>query len=151
MGTVLGDPANNEKRAELLALVIKLSEARIRGQFEILESVATEDVVVRLVGNRALSPFAGVFRGVKAARAALENLSIEFEYRDMKLDHLMIDGDQVGMRWTGILRNRGTSAQAQFEGFVHIIFRDDLICEYAAFIDTAGMAYLADWHQKLAS
>ncbi len=150
MGTALDDHSNNEKRSRLLALVMKMSEARIRGQFEILESVATEDVVVRLVGNRALSPFAGVFNGVQAARASLENLSIEFEYRNMKLDHLMIDGNQVGMRWSGTLRNRGTSAQALFEGFVHIIFRGDLICEYTAFIDTAGMAHLADWHQMQA-
>ena len=126
---------------------MKLAEARLRGQFEVLESIATEDIVVRLVGNRALSPFAGTFKGKRAGRSALENLSIEFEYRDVKMDHLMIDGDQVGMRWSGTLKNRGTSAQAHFEGFVHVIFRDGLVAEYAAFLDTAAMAYLADWNK----
>lgn len=132
-------------REKLLALVLQLAQARLLGQFEVLESIATDDVVVKLVGNRALSPFAGTFIGKAAGRSALENLSIEFEYRDVKMEHVMVDGDQVGMRWSGKLRNRGTSAQAHFEGFVRVIFRDQLVREYAAFIDTAAMAQLADW------
>lgn len=124
---------------------MQLAEARVRGQFEILEKIATDDVVVKIVGNRALSPFAGVYRGKAAGRAVLENLSIEFEYRDLQMRHIMIDNDQVGMRWTGVLRNRGTSAQANFEGFIHVIFRDELVCEYAAFMDTAALAQLTDW------
>ena len=136
------------KREKLLTRVMQLADARLRGQFDILEAIATDDVVVKLVGNRALSPFAGIFKGKAAARSALENLSIEFEYRDVRMDHLMIDGDQVGMRWSGTLRNRGTSAQADFEGFVHVIFRNEKVCEYAAFLDTAAMAHLADWPQN---
>ena len=140
------DAQAKEKREKLLAIIMQLVDARLRGQFEILEAIAADDVIVKLVGNRALTPFAGTFRGKSACRTALENLSIEFEYRDVRLEHMLIDGDQAGMRWSGTLRNRGTSAQANFEGFIHIIFVNELITEYVAFIDTAAMAYLADWH-----
>lgn len=140
--------AQANRRDKLFSLIMQLADARLRGQFEVLEAIATDDVVVKLVGNRALSPFAGNYRGKAAGRAVLESLSIEFEYRDVKLDHIMIDNDQVGMRWSGILRNRGTSAQAHFEGFIHVIFRGELICEYAAFMDTAAIAQLADWPQS---
>jgi ketosteroid isomerase-like protein len=135
-------------RDKLFARIMQLADARLKGQFDILESIATDDVVVKVVGNRALSPFAGTFRGKAAGRGVLEALSIEFEYKDVRLDHIMIDNNQVGMRWSGTLRNRGTSAQAHFEGFIHVIFRGELVCEYAAFMDTAAIAQLADWPQS---
>jgi len=133
------------KREDMLAVIMKLAEARVQARYDVLEASATEDIVVTINGNRLFTPFAGKFHGIPAARSALERLSIEFDYRNVEMKHIMIDGDQVGMRWRGVLRNRGTSAQDEFEGFLHLSFRDGKVCEYAAFVDTAALARLADW------
>ena len=138
-------PAGAEnKRAQRLDLIMKLMEARIQARFDVLEVIALPDVVVRIIGDSAFSPFAGTFKGRQAARAALERLSVEFEYTQVNVEYIMVDGDQVALRWRGELRNRGTSARGEFEGFLHIVFRDDLVSEYVAYVDTAALARLAD-------
>ena len=119
-------------------------DARLRARFDLLEAIATDDVLVKISGDRVFSPFAGTYRGKESARRALERLSIEFEYTKVTTDYLMIDGDQAGLRWHGVLPNRGTSAQAEFEGFVHIVFENNLVKEYVAFLDTAAVARLAE-------
>lgn len=119
--------------------------ARAVNDFDYLESMCTADVVFRVVGDRAFSPFVGTYIGREAARKVLENISVEFVYHDLTMTHIMVDGDQVGLRWTGNMRNRGTGASAEFEGFIHLVFEGDLVREYAAFVDTARMASLMDW------
>jgi hypothetical protein len=130
-------------RAARIALVERIMVARVIGDFDYLESVSTSDIVVKLIGDTALLPYCGERRGRKEARQALEQTHIEFSFHDMKIDHIMIDGDQVGLRWTGVLRNRGTGASGKFEGFTHLIFRDNLICEYFTLVDTASMSRLS--------
>lgn len=136
--------AGQDNRRRKQELILKLMDARLRARFDVLESIAAADILVKIAGDRVFSPFAGTYRSKEAARRALERLSIEFEYLKVSTDYMMIDGDQAGLRWHGVLRNRGTSAQAEFEGFVHIVFENDLVKEYVAFIDTAALARLAD-------
>ncbi|MBM3607259.1 MAG: nuclear transport factor 2 family protein [Alphaproteobacteria bacterium] len=139
----ISQPAVDDNRPRKLAIVTQLMEARLRARFDVLEAIAIDDVTVRILGDRVFSPFAGSYHGKPSARAALERLSIEFEYLNVKTEYVMVDGDQVGLRWRGILRNRGTSAQGEFEGFVHIVFSGDRVKEYVAYIDTAALARLA--------
>lgn len=133
-----------QNRARKLDIVLKLIDARLRSRFDVLEAIACPDVVVRIIGDKAVSRFAGTFKGRVAARSILEALSIEFDYVKFETDYIMVDGDQVALRWHGDLRHRGTNAQGQFEGFIHIVFRGELVAEYAAYIDMASLAKLSD-------
>ena len=117
--------------------------ARMSGDFDFLESICTPDVVLRLVGDKAEIPNTGVYEGMQAARQAMERVHVEFSFHDMKPEYIMVDGDQIGIRWKGILRNRGTGASANFEGFTHLIFDGDKIKEYFALVDTGSMSRLA--------
>ncbi len=130
-------------RSQRLALVERIMLARVTGDFDYLESISAPDIVVKLVGDKALIPDAGLYRSVKEARRALENVNIEITFHNMKQEYIMLDGEQVGIRWTGTLRNRGTGASAEFEGFTHLVFENGLIKEYFALVDTASMSALA--------
>jgi len=130
-------------RAERKALVERITVARIVGDFDYLESASAPDIIVKLIGAPDLFPYCGEYHGRRDARQALEQAHIEFSFHDMKLDHILIDGEKVAVRWRGTLRNRGTGASGHFEGFTHLIFEAGLIKEYFTFIDTAAMRALA--------
>lgn len=146
MGLLHNKPVDSQSsfRAERLALIERIMLARVAGDFDYLESVSAPDVVVKLIGDRALIPYAGVYRGVKEARRALEAVHIEFIFLNMKPEYVMVDGEQVGIRWTGIIRSRGTGASAPFEGFTHLIFENNLLKEYFALVDTASISKLSN-------
>ena len=132
-----------DSRAARAALVERILLARVMGDFDFLESISAPDIVVKLIGDRALFAYCGEYHGRKDARQALEQAYIEFSFHNMNIDHMLIEGDQVVMRWSGVLRNRGTGARGHFEGFTHLIFEDGLVKEYYALVDTASMGKLA--------
>lgn len=117
--------------------------ARVNGDFDYLESISCDNIVVQLIGNKVIIPYCGVHEGKKAARHALEQVHVNVSFHNLNLDHIMIDGDQVGLRWSGVLRSRGTGASGFFQGFTHLIFENGLIKEYFALVDTATMNELA--------
>ncbi|MGD9713737.1 MAG: nuclear transport factor 2 family protein [Beijerinckiaceae bacterium] len=130
-------------KEQRIALVERILAARVAGDFDYLQSMSAPDIVVTLMGDRSIIPNCGVFHGVAEAREALERVFIEFSFHDMKITHIMVDGEQVGLRWKGILRNRGTGASGQFEGFAHLIFQGGKIREYFSLVDTAAMSRLS--------
>lgn len=118
--------------------------ARVTGNFDYLESICTPDVRIKLVGDKEHIPYAGEYCGVHLVRQVLEQAHVDFSYHNMRPDHILVDGDEVAIRWTGTLRNRGTGASADFEGFTHLIFENDRIKEYFALVDTSAMNRLMD-------
>jgi ketosteroid isomerase-like protein len=129
-------------RAQRVALVERILQARVNGDFNCLEALSAPDIVVKLIGDAVLFSYCGEYHGRADARHALERVHVEFSFHDMMIDHLMVDGEQAAMRWNGILRNRGTGASAHFEGFTHLIFENGLIKEYYSLVDTATMGTL---------
>lgn len=132
----------SNSRAERVALVERILMARVMGDFDYLESVSTPDIVVKLIGDVAIFPYCGTVQGKPDARKALEQVYIDFKFENMKIIHIMIDGDHVGFRWEGVLRHRGTGACGDFEGFTHLIFENNLIKEYYTLVDTASLSKL---------
>jgi len=76
---------------------------------------------------------------------AIRRIDVHFEFLDMEDRTCIVDGDNVAIRWTGRWRNRGSGNSVDLEGFAHLVFEGDLVKEYTTFLDTAGLARLADW------
>ena len=133
------------RRASVEALIRTLFDARMSRDVERSRPYLAPDIVYRMVGHRSYSPFSGEFRGPDAVIKGVRELNIEFEYQEMKIDRILIDGDNVAIRWHGRWRNRGTGASADFEGFAHLVFKDGKVAEYTNFVDTALAANIAGW------
>lgn len=129
----------SQKQNERIAQIQRIVEARRTGDTRLLESVFSPDVTMRLVGRRPLAPFAGTYKGLQAVSEVIWAMRIDFEFLDVETGRMLIDGNSAGVHWAGTLRNRGTSKRADFEGFMLLVFEDDLVVEYIAFIDTAGL------------
>jgi len=134
-----------ENRSEKLKLLAQLLNDRLSGEYGRLASALTDDVVYRVVGDRLTCPFAGTAVGIRAMLDAIRRIDVHFEFLDMEDRTCIVDGDNVAIRWTGRWRNRGSGNSVDLEGFAHLVFEGDLVKEYTTFLDTAGLARLADW------
>ena len=122
-----------------------LFEGRFDRDLNGLRRFLAPDVVYRMVGHRTHSPFSGAFRGPDAVINGVQTLNIEFEFAGMTIDRILIDGNDVGVRWHGRWRNRGTNAAANFEGFAHLEIIDGKVKSYTNFVDTALVADISGW------
>ncbi len=132
-------------RARIAALIKVLFEARFDRDLVALKRYLSPDMVYRMVGHRIYSPFSGEFKGPDAVVAGVQNMNIEFEFSNMSIDRMLIDGNDVGVRWHGRWRNRGTNASATFEGFAHLEIENGLVKSYTNFVDTALVANISGW------
>lgn len=132
-------------RERFVAMIKILFKARFARDLEEVRPFLAPDIVYRMVGKRGQSPFAGEFRGPDAVLTGVHNMNIEFEFYDMSLDKILIDGNDVGVRWHGRWKNRGTNAAADFEGFAHLEFENGLVKSYTNFVDTALVADISGW------
>ncbi len=133
------------EREQVLELIKVLFRTRFARDIDQLRPFVAPDIVYRMVGHRTHTPFSGVFRGPDAVMTGLRNLHIEFEFTNMSLDKVLIDGNDAGVRWHGRWKNRGTNASADFEGFAHLEFENGLVKSYTNFVDTALVANISGW------
>jgi len=132
-----------EKRQQRTEQAKRIMLARFAGEFDVLQTYFSPDISMSLIGNRALTPFGGTYNGIAEVRRIMMQIAVEFEFTDVRIKHLLIDGDQTGLHWGATLRNRGTSVRDALEGFTILVFEDDLVKRYIAFTDTASISQLA--------
>ena len=137
--------ARFEERWKIKELVEFLFRCRFEADIDVLRPFMAPDIVYRMIGCREHSPFSGEFHGPDAVVEGERRLNAEFAYQNMTIDHILIDGEHIGIRWHGSLRNHGTNATGEFEGFAHLEIVDGFVKSYTNFIDTALMADISGW------
>ncbi|MCC2098222.1 MAG: nuclear transport factor 2 family protein [Hyphomicrobiales bacterium] len=133
------DVQNHNWKGSREALLESVLHARAMGDFDFLESACTDDVLIRLIGDVRYFPYCGDSRGAAESRSKLTQIYIDFIFEDMKIDNIVLDGDQACFRWSGVFRNRGTGASREFEGMTYVLFRGEKICEYVTALDVATL------------
>src|SRR5205085_1780330 len=110
-----------------------------------LMTMCTEDCEMHLHGGGRFPVFSGRFVGRAAVRAKLQELSALFEHLEVLPKDFTIVGDMAVLHVVTRVRNRGTGPAKEVEGVIEVRFRGDLFCHSGHYVDTAALAYLADW------
>jgi ketosteroid isomerase-like protein len=128
---------NTLDRDNLEALVRRFwSERLTDGRGAVLRH-CDADVVFRVLGG-AGSPQPCLHEGREAVLEAVRTIDTNLEFRSFEIIDLIVDGDEVALRWLASLRPRGTGVTGDLAVFDLIGIRNSRIVTYASFLDTDG-------------
>ncbi len=125
--------------AEKMAMVYA---AYSEGDAEPLINLMADDGVVRYVAAPQSAAFVDSYIGPEGARAAVANITQEFEWLSFNNLELIAEGDCVIGVTGGRLRHRGTGSETSMHLADVTRFENGKIAEFVEFFDSAG---LADW------
>jgi ketosteroid isomerase-like protein len=103
---------------------------------------AADDVHFRILGGPPSLPGPWAFDGKPNVIEAVRAIDTNLEFLSFEIVDLILDGQEVALRWHARLRNRGTGVLGDLAVFDHIVLRDGLIARYEEFLDTDGFRRL---------
>ena len=127
-------------RADLVAHIRSIYEARLRKDFDTVLSACHPDICVRIVGNPAASPVFGTRVGRHGVLSAIEATDSLFEFLDFMIEDILVDGTGIAVRCWMRLKATQTGVVTELDVFDHFRLADGLIVEYTQFLDTASLA-----------
>ncbi len=92
------------------------------------------DVVVRYNCVKEGIPVPGVWIGRQALAESIRQVDIEYEWRDVEITDIIVDGDRAAVRWRAFWRNRGSGAPGVMELAHFLRFADGVIVEMDEFL-----------------
>jgi ketosteroid isomerase-like protein len=102
-----------------------------------------DDGVFCIIGRICDYSFSGVFRGRRQITDLFRRIAGEVELSDHRILNLVIDGDQVGLRRSVVVRHRGTAARTRLILGNLVRMRDGKIAEVHEYADTAWLKRLS--------
>lgn len=136
-------------REDYIAIARDIYGKRARGDNEPGLAYFHEDATYRLIGSRSLIHAAGLRVGKTEIRECWRVFDVDFEMLSFEVDDLAFDYPCCSfMSWRMRLRNRGTGAEAEFDGVDHVRWRDFKIAEWTRYFDTALIAALGESDRK---
>lgn len=140
MSNVRGSLRSVPTRADLVAHIRSIYEARLRKDFDTVLEACHPDICIRIVGNPAASPFFGTRVGRHGVRSIIEAVDGLYEYRDFMIEDILVDGDGVAVRCWLRLKTIQTGVVTELDVFDHFRLSDGLIVEFTQFLDTASLS-----------
>jgi uncharacterized protein (TIGR02246 family) len=119
-----------------------LYSARTSGDSEEFASYFAPDARMIIVGNPAMSPGSGMRIGREGIARHIDMLHEINGYLGFTIDHVVIEGEHVVVRWTAEVRCLDSGRTGSFEVLDHLRIKDGMIVEMTHFFDTGGMAIL---------
>jgi ketosteroid isomerase-like protein len=144
--TLIEDRPHNlpgETRREFLERAVRaILELRSKGDVEAMLEWAAPDFSYRPLGEWSKPPYVPDQCDRRAFGEALRLFNIEYEVLDSEIHELLIDGDRVAAHRTARTRNRGAGATVNVDAWDVFRFRDNVVVEFAAYLDTATLLKL---------
>jgi ketosteroid isomerase-like protein len=140
LSNVRGSLRSVPTRADLVAHIRSIYEARLRKDFDTVLAACHPDICIRIVGNPAASPFFGTRVGRHGVLSAIEAVDNLFEYLDFMIEDILVDGNGIAVRCWLRLKAIQTGVVTELDVFDHFRLSDGLIVEYTQFLDTATIA-----------
>jgi ketosteroid isomerase-like protein len=107
-----------------------------------LEQYFAPDAVLRLLGSPIAMGGPKTFEGLPAIIDIVRQIDTTLEFVSFTIIELLIDGNEVGCRWSAVFRNRGTGAVVNLGVFDHIVVVDGRIKSYSEYFDTDAFGRL---------
>jgi ketosteroid isomerase-like protein len=130
-----------DQAAATRELISRLHQAR--WDHEAFVEFFREDCAFRIIGQVPDYPFSGVYVGKRGVRDLLRRIDDQIEMTDGKILNLLIDGDQVALRRSVVVRHHGTAARTRLFVANVITLQDGRVREICEHIDTAWLKKLA--------
>ncbi len=131
-----------EQRARIEAVIRAAYEARRRGDLDGVMAHFAPRAQFMLVGSPAASPVPLSAMGNAAVREVLRRLMASFEFSEVELRLLLIEGDKAAVHWSARVRVPASGQEAETELLDLISFEGDKIVLFKQFADTALAARL---------
>ena len=129
-------------RTRIEAVVRAAYEARQRGDLDGVMAHFAPRAQFVLVGSSAASPVPASALGAAAVREVLRRLMASFEFSDVQLRAIMVEGDRAAVHWSARVRVPASGKEATTELIDLLAFEDDKIVSFRQFADTALAAQL---------
>jgi ketosteroid isomerase-like protein len=138
---------NTLDRDNLEALVRAFWSERLADSRAAVLRHSDPDIVFRILGG-AGRPQPCIFNGREAVLEAVRNIDMNLEFRSFEIIDLIVDGNEVALRWLASLRHRGTGVVGDLAVFELIKIERALITSYTSFLDTDGFHRLITGHPQ---
>jgi ketosteroid isomerase-like protein len=139
---------NRELQIERLR---KIAVLRFTGRIDELMAHFAEDCEMYVGGGAQFAPLSGYSIGRDEIRTRLKSFNIVLEFLDLEFISIIVENDDIAIRWKCQARHRRPGASEWLEGMSVAHFRDGLISYYGNFLDTAALARLVDWKQLVSA
>ncbi len=134
--------AGDTRREFLERAVRAILELRSKGDVEAMLDWTAPDFSYRPLGEWSKPPSVPDQCDRRAFGEALRLFNIEYEVLESEIHELLIDGDQVAVHRTARTRNRGAGVTVNIDAWDVFRFRDNVVVEFAAYLDTATLIKL---------
>lgn len=124
-------------RDSVEALIRAAYEARLRGDLDEVVAHFADGASFSVSGSPAVSPVPTAASGRAAIREVLRRLLEGFEFSQLKLVSLLVDGDRAAAHWHVRVKALGSGYDAETDIVDLIRVQDGRITEFRQFADTA--------------
>lgn len=118
---------------------------RLSGRADEMIKFFSEDCEFYVVGGPQFSPFSGRFHGREQILDQMNVVNLLFEFVDIEFISVIVENDDVAIRWKCQARQRRSGPSEWLEGMSVVHFDGDLINYYGNFLDTGALVRLVDW------
>jgi ketosteroid isomerase-like protein len=129
-------------RAGISLLIQTLWDERLENASDALRRYTSDDVHFRILGGPPSMPGPWIFDGQQQMIQAVGVIDTNLEFLHFDILDMIIEDQDVALRWHATLRNRGTGETGDLSVFDHIAIRNGLITSYTEFLDTEGFRRL---------
>ncbi len=130
------------ERSQVDRLIRGFWQELLRNPSEALDHFCGDDICFRVLGHHAARSGPLTYQGRDAVALGVRNIHTNLQFLSFDIEDLIIDGNDIALRWHAKFRHRGTGATGEFCVFDHIIIRNGLISSYSEFLDTDGFVKL---------
>ena len=138
-------PAQTDNRAAKIMRMRELVSYRLRGQLDELMQNFAEDSEMYMGGGTQFSSISGRYHGRVEIRQKMEFMQDLFSQVTLEVVDLLVEGDDVAIRWKCKPRKAMTESSGWLEGMTVVKFRNDLVTYYGNYVDTAALQKLFEW------
>ncbi len=109
---------------------------RLKNSAAALRRYTSKDMHFRILGGPPSLPGPWIFDGQDEVIQAIGVIDTNLEFLHFDILDMIIDGQEVALRWHATFRNRGTGEPGDMSVFDHIVVQNGLISSYTEFLDT---------------
>ena len=137
--------SQTDNRAVKIMRMRELVGYRLRGQLDALMQSFAEDSEMYMGGGTQFSSISGRYHGRAEIRQKMESMQDLFAQVMLEVVDLLVEGDDVAIRWKCKPRDDTAEPGGWLEGMTVVKFRDDLVIYYGNYVDTAALQKLFEW------
>jgi ketosteroid isomerase-like protein len=135
----------SENREAKIQSMRRLVGLRLRGQLDELMQNFASDCEMYMSGSTQFSSLSGRYSGREEIRDKMESTNDLFSMVTLEVVDLLVEGDDVAIRWKCKPKRQAPEASGWLEGMTVVKFKNDLVTYYGNYVDTAALQQLFDW------